>query len=208
MERAGLTDAPDSVAEPKWMATSVNGIASGARPAARLVDTRITRMKPAVSTISRISAPMSVTSPPGPDRADDLGEDVTDGVGRVGPLVEDRRDRDRRVEVAAADMAHREDRREQTQSERERDDEQTRDAARTRRRDRRVSDRQEQERADQFGQVLAGVHGPSWVGSPARTAPGQGGLDATRSVQPRMALARTIRWCPNPRPSDATTTSA
>ena len=62
---AGLTDAPLNVAIAKWIATSVSGIASAARAGARLVAARITARKPAVRTISMISAPMSVTPPPG-----------------------------------------------------------------------------------------------------------------------------------------------
>src|SRR3954463_13749317 len=132
MERAGLTDAPDREAAAKWIATSVNGMANGARPAARFVETRITRMKAAVKTISRMSAPIAVMpcpgavtpaatadcpattnktaapptaddkpAPPPADSADDLSEDVADGIGRLDTAVQDRRDRDGRVEMAA-----------------------------------------------------------------------------------------------------------
>ena len=93
-----------------------------------------------------MSAPMSVTPPPGlvtpaatalcdvtheddgrrPDRADDLGHDVADGVDRCGPAVEDHRDRHGRVEVPARDVAEREDRGQQAEAERERHDEQAR----------------------------------------------------------------------------------
>ena len=64
-DRAGLTDAPLRVASAKWMATSVNGIASAASAGARLVDTRITSRKIAVKTVSRIRAPISVIPVPG-----------------------------------------------------------------------------------------------------------------------------------------------
>ncbi len=65
MERAGLTLAPDRLAEAKWMATRVNGMARAARLVACLVAARMTAMKPAVSTISMSSAPISVIPLPG-----------------------------------------------------------------------------------------------------------------------------------------------
>ena len=64
-ERAGLTDAPVSGADAKWIATRVSGMASGASRAARLVEARMTATNVAVRTVSRMRAPISVTPPPG-----------------------------------------------------------------------------------------------------------------------------------------------
>ena len=98
---------------------------------------------------------------PGAERADDLRGDVADGVDRGRALVEDHRDRHGRVEMPARDVAEREDRREQAEAEGERDDQQVRRrrAGGRERRHRRVADRQEQERADEFGEIRAAVHG-------------------------------------------------
>ena len=99
----------------------------------------------------------------GPDRADELGDDVADALDHGRALVEDHRDGHGRVEVPAGDVPEGEDRGEQAETERERDDE---DPGRCRRRgvevrDRGIADQQEQERADQLGEVLERVHHPS-----------------------------------------------
>ena len=64
-ERAGLTDAPLSVAMAKWIATSVSGIASAASAGVRFVAARMTARNAAVATVSMIRAPASLMPSPG-----------------------------------------------------------------------------------------------------------------------------------------------
>ena len=93
-ERAGLTEAPLSVAIAKWIATSVSGIASAASAGVRFDAARITARKPAVATISMISAPTSLTPLPGAVipavTAAWLSASMTTTAAAIAPMICDR----------------------------------------------------------------------------------------------------------------------
>ena len=117
------------------------------------------------------------------DRPDDLRQDVADGVGRLDPLVQHSRDRDGRVEVAARDVADREDRRQEAEAEREGHHEQARDIRNAR------APRPTNTRSSGTGTCRPAR--PGTCGFPLSLhvaslpcGSGLGEIDATRSVQP------------------------